>query len=107
MSIARQRREGAAALAMIMRDKFQAMQQASQSFDEEAAKNHAVELALLQQNNTPFLIFVLETYAGSLKNLPGGIEKYADPYQDKPHDSLVEAVQADDAFDRATKHIKH
>lgn len=68
--------------------------------DVEASEHAALELALLQQNNTGFIVFVLETYAGTLAKLPGGLGKYADPHQTKTHDSLVEAVQADANYER-------
>jgi hypothetical protein len=81
LSIARQRREAAAALAMLMEAKNEALKAAVTAFDDEAVQKAVVDLALLQQNNAQFLIYVLKHYAGSVKNLTGH--------------SLVEAVQYD------------
>lgn len=78
MSIARQRREAAAALAVLMREKQELIDAAILGRDEDTAGQAIIELALLQQNNTKFLIFVCETYAATLKKLPGGLKRYAE-----------------------------
>lgn len=75
MSIARQRREAAAALAMLMRAKHDDLTSCAVMEDPEATADAAVQLALLTQENTPFIIYVLERYAGSVKNLPGGLTR--------------------------------
>ena len=90
MSIARERREIAAALALLVRGKLTSLEAASNRKDDEATQDAAVELALLFQNNAEFILGLLEHYAGTMKNLPGGIKK---PVLIKP--TLAEAVQSD------------
>lgn len=72
MSIARQRREAAAALATLMEAKNIALLEAAAERDNDACQNAAVELALLGQQNATFIIFVLKNYAGTMLKLPGG-----------------------------------
>lgn len=106
MSIARQRREGAAALAILMRQKNDALLAACNGRDEEAAQDAALALAMVCQNNAKFLIYVLERYAGTIKSLPGGLkrEALAHDARHETHESLAEAVQSDNEFEDATKH---
>lgn len=104
MSIARQRREAAAALAILLEEKQTALDAACNAQDPEAAKTAAVELALVQQNNTKFLIYVLKYFAGTLLKLPGGHQPLHDFSKMQTHDSLVDAVQADNEYDESTKH---
>jgi len=72
MSIARQRREGAAALVVLLEQKKEAMDAAVGSRDDAATQQAAVELALALQNNLPFILFVLKKFAGTLLKMPGG-----------------------------------
>lgn len=97
MSIARQRREGAAALAMLMREKHDALMAASNGQDAEAAQDAALALAMVCQTNAKFLIYVLERYAGTIKHLPGGLKRDALAHNARleTHESLTEAVSAD------------
>lgn len=97
MSIARQRREGAAALAILMRQKNDALMAAANGRDQEAAQEAALALALVCQNNAKFLIYVLERFAGTIKHLPGGLKRNALAHgaRMETHESLVEAAQAD------------
>ena len=71
MSIARQRRETAAALALLIRGKLMSLEAATERQDDEAAQDAALELALVQQNNAALIIWVLENYAGGLNTLNG------------------------------------
>ena len=87
MSIARQRREGAAALAILMREKHDELMAAANGRDEEAAQDAALALAMLCQTNAKFLIYVLERYAGTIKHLPGGLKRDA-----LAHGALPESV---------------
>lgn len=97
MSIARQRREGAAALAILMREKLDAMEIATLGRDDETMQKLVVELALLQQNNARFLLYVLEQYAGTIAKLPGGLKRQALVHgaRMETHESLAEAVISD------------
>lgn len=78
-SIARQRREGAAALAMLLRDKFNGLDIAVAERDDEHTTRIALEIAIICQDNGRFIITALEHYAGSLKKLPGKIGKLDRP----------------------------
>lgn len=75
MSIARERREMAAALALLIRGKLTSLDAAMKRKDDEAVQDATVELALVHQNNVAFILWVLEHYAGSMKDLPGGIKR--------------------------------
>jgi hypothetical protein len=90
MSIARERREIAAALALLVRGKLMSLEAASERQDDEATQDAALDLAMLFQNNSHFILGLLEHYAGSMKDLPGGIKK---PILTPP--TLAEAVQTD------------
>jgi len=75
VSVARERREMAAALALLIRGKLTSLDAAMKREDDEAVKDATVELALVHQNNVALILWVLEHYAGSMKDLPGGVKK--------------------------------
>lgn len=78
-SIARQRREGAAALAVLLRQKFEGLDIAVSERNDEHTTRIALEIAILCQDNGRFIITALEHYAGSLKKLPGKVGKLDRP----------------------------
>ena len=90
MSIARERREMAAALALLIRGKLTSLDAALKRQDDEAVKDATVELALVHQNNVAFILWLLEHYAGTMKDLPGGVKRSGLVIS-----SLVEAVNLD------------
>ena len=75
MSIARERREMAAALALLIRGKLISLDAAIKREDDEAIQDATVELALVHQNNVAFILWLMEHYAGTMKDLPGGVKK--------------------------------
>lgn len=96
MSSARERREMAAGLALLIRGKLTSLDAAMKRGDDEAVKDATVELALVHQNNVAFILWVLEHYAGSMKNLPGGVKKSSLVLSSSTdHETLGEAVQSD------------
>lgn len=78
-SVARQRREAAAALALLLEQKFDGLDIAVANREGDHTMRIATEIALLQQDNGRFIIMALKHYAGSLKKLPGKVGKLDRP----------------------------
>jgi hypothetical protein len=96
MSIARERREMAAALALLIRGKLISLDAALKRKDDDAIRDATVELALIHQNNVAFILWLLEHYAGSMKDLPGGVKRSSLVLSSSTdHETLGEAVQSD------------
>lgn len=78
-SIARQRREAAAALALLLEQKADGLDIAVANREDNHVTRIALEIALLQQDNLRFIVMALKHYAGSLKKLPGKAGKLDRP----------------------------
>lgn len=78
-SIARQRREAAAALALLLGQKADGLDIAVANREDEHVMRLATEIAIIQQDNLRFIIMALQHYAGSLRKLPGKVGKLDRP----------------------------
>ena len=78
-SIARQRREAAAALAILLTQKADGLDIAVENREDEHVMRLATEIAIIQQDNLRFIIMALQHYAGSLRKLPGKAGKLDRP----------------------------
>lgn len=78
-SIARQRREAAAGLALLLKQKLDGLDIAIDNREDEHVQRLAVEFAILTQDNGRFIVMALQHYAGSLRKLPGKVGKLDRP----------------------------
>jgi hypothetical protein len=78
-SVARQRREAAAALALLLTQKADGLDIAVANREDDHTMRLATEIAILQQDNLRFIIMALQHYAGSLRRLPGKLGKLDRP----------------------------